>query len=625
MLTKIPDFVTKPNIYLPGNHKSYVVLDFETTYNEFDPSAVSGNEIVLACWTIVKGDGTETKKHCFANSLYQTELVEDCLAADFVVAHNSKFEAGYLQMCGVDLRKILMYCTMLGEWVIYGNLKVDKTLQGTAARYMLGTKRDLVNSLIKKGVCCSTIPEGMLLDYCERDVELTLKIFRLQVERLHKTQRLHLVHTRNLAAIALADIEMQGMQLDANAVIKEYEYTLRRRNWLRRELNLLTNNINLGSPKQVGELIYDVLEFEELKDRHGPIRTASGNRGTDSKVIEKLVPKTENQKRFLEMYREFNRMDSLLTKNLDYFYRTVKEREGKFHAKFQQGVTATHRLSSAGIPTLFIGEKNTKSVQFQNLPRIYKKLFWSGDDDWLVGECDGAQLEFRVAADIGHDRIAYKEIVEDADIHTVTAETLTAAGEPTTRQNAKASTFAPLFGGMGKTPAQKAYAEFFKKKYKDIADTQAGWCYTVGAKKYLILPWKMRLFFPEASVNRHGRLNVLTNVSNYPIQSLATAEIIPIALVYFWYRTAGTRIIIQNTIHDSIVVKLHKSEVERFEQLSKQCLTEDVFNHLRDVYHYNFKVPLGVGIKVGRNWGQSPEEVIYSTMPDGSFTRKVKT
>jgi hypothetical protein len=134
----------------------------------------------------------------------------------------------------------------------------------------------------------------------------------------------------------------------------------------------------------------------------------------------------------------------------------------------------------------------------------------------------------------------------------------------------------------------------------------------------------MRFFFPEAEVNKYGRLNVLTNVSNYPIQSFATGEIIPIALIYFWYRTEGTSITIQNTIHDSIVAVLNKTDALLFEQLSKQCLTEDVFNHLRDVYHYEFKVPLGVGIKLARNWGQTKTEVIYSVMPNREFTRTVK-
>jgi DNA polymerase I-like protein with 3'-5' exonuclease and polymerase domains len=71
-------------------------------------------------------------------------------------------------------------------------------------------------------------------------------------------------------------------------------------------------------------------------------------------------------------------------------------------------------------------------------------LFWSGNEEWVVGEADAAQLEFRVAAALGNDRVAIEEIINGADVHSITAEVLTKNGEPTTRQEAKASTFAPL-------------------------------------------------------------------------------------------------------------------------------------------------------------------------------------
>lgn len=624
MTNKIPDFVRTPNIYLDGNYESYIVLDFETTWNKYDPSAVDKtNEVVLACWSIVDKDGNVTKKHAFANSMYQHELVADCQKATFIVAHNSKFEAGYLQMCGIDLRTILIYCTMLGEWVRYGNLTVDKSLSTTAARYGLGTKEDFVSKLIKNGVCSSTIPDNWLLTYCEQDVNLTHQIFLQQRDILANNNKLHLAHTRNLTAVCLADIEMAGMYLDPERVQAEYKGTLRRRNWLRRELSLLTNNINLNSPQQVGTYVYEILKFKELFDRKGVLKTPTGNYLTDSGSLQKLVATTEAQKEFVKFFAEYNRCDSLLTKNLDFFQRICVERGGTFYAKLRQGVTATHRLASAGIPTLFKGEKTTKSVQFQNLPRVYKNLFTAEDKDYVIGECDGAQLEFRTGTAVGDDPVGLQEIVDNVDVHSFTAKVLTDAGEPTTRQAAKASTFAPLFGGMGKTPAQQAYAKAFKAKYAGITATQEAWCWEVAATKQLTLPWGMQFFFPEASMNKYGRLNVLTNVSNYPIQSLATGEIIPIALVYFWYRSAGSSIIILNTIHDSIVVLMHKNDVQLFEELSKQCLTTDVFDHLRVAYNYEFKVPLGVGIKVAKHWGDTKQEIKYSVFPDETYTRTV--
>ena len=251
-------------------------------------------------------------------------------------------------------------------------------------------------------------------------------------------------------------------------------------------------------------------------------------------------------------------------------------------------------------------------------------MFWSGSEDYYVGEADAAQLEFRVAAALGRDEVAIREINEGADVHSVTAQVLTEAGEPTTRQQAKASTFAPLYGGMGKTEAQKKYAEFFKKKYKGISDTQRGWVTAVINEKKLTTPYGLKFYWPEVKVSRSGHVNVGTEVHNFPVQGLATGEIIPLVLVHFWHLIEGTGITVVNTIHDSIISLVPKGSEQLYEDLSKWCFTDAVFPYLRDAYQYEFVAPLGCGIKLSRNWGESPTEIIYNVLPDGSTTRKEK-
>lgn len=107
-------------------------------------------------------------------------------------------------------------------------------------------------------------------------------------------------------------------------------------------------------------------------------------------------------------------------------------------------------------------------------------------------------------------------------------------------------------------------------------------------------------------------------------QGFATGEIIPIALVHYWHRTRHLDMEIWNTIHDSIAARVHKDCVDEAMQLSKSCLTTDVYNFLREVYKYEFRVPLGVGVKVGKNWGDSKQEHIWSVFPDGTETYQLK-
>ena len=137
-------------------------------------------------------------------------------------------------------------------------------------------------------------------------------------------------------------------------------------------------------------------------------------------------------------------------------------------------------------------------------------------------------------------------------------------------------------------------------------------------------PYGIRFYWPEAKVSRSGYLNVSTEVKNFAIQGLATGEIIPIVLVHFWHLIEGTGITVVNTIHDSVISLVPKGSEQLYEDLSKWCFTDAVFPYLRDAYQYEFVAPLGCGIKLSRNWGQSDTEIIYNVLPDGTTTRKIK-
>ena len=100
---------------------------------------------------------------------------------------------------------------------------------------------------------------------------------------------------------------------------------------------------------------------------------------------------------------------------------------------------------------------------------------------------------------------------------------------------------------------------------------------------------------------------------------------IPIALVHFWYLTQGTGIRIINTIHDSIISVVPKDKTDEYELLSKICFTDVVFEYLERNYNFEFTCSLGCGIKVSRNWGTSPVEIIYNVTPEGHSTRKERT
>lgn len=79
-----------------------------------------------------------------------------------------------------------------------------------------------------------------------------------------------------------------------------------------------------------------------------------------------------------------------------------------------------------------------------------------------------------------------------------------------------------------------------------------------------------------------------------------------------------------NTIHDSIIAKVHKDAVEWYNETSRLCLTTYVFQFLREFYDYEFVTALGAGVKTSRNWGDTKQETIYNVFPDGKITVKIK-
>lgn len=627
----IPWFVRhdKPEeLYTRG---CYLVLDFETDTVDKGSAVTEENDLVLACWQVVASDGTVRKKaHIFGGIYEMQELLDDIGKVDFIVAQNLKFELQWLKRCGLELRDVLGYDTILAQWVMDGNRnngKYARDLGSIAKRYKVAGKFDLIGLFIKAGVSPRDISPRWLLEYCHADVEACKQIFIAQQAHLSARKQWHLVHTRNLCCSVLADIEFEGLHLDPERVHTEYIKSIEIRDRLGSELSQLTGGINLNSPKQLATYLYDTLKIPEPKDHKGNVITTDGGDSTaNAKVLPLLKATTPEQLHFLKVYKEYSKVDTLLTKNLDYFRLTCEQRGCVFYGSFQQNVVQTHRLSSVGRPVLFKGLKKAKSVQFQNIPRAYKGMFWSGDEDWVCFEADSSQLEFRVAVDLGHDKVGLEEIENGVDVHAFTAQVLLENKDPELvglpakdrRQESKKHTFRPLFGGSSGSKALVAYCQYFKDKYKGISRTQLGWALKCIDKKQFTTPYGMVFYFPGTKMNRNGYISNTTSIYNYPIQGFATGEIIPIALVYFWHRTRHLRVRIMSTIHDSIASKVHKDDVEEAKLIAKQALTLDVYEFLNRVYHYKFRVPLGLGMKASRNWGDTKIEQKFDIYPDGS-------
>jgi len=220
-------------------------------------------------------------------------------------------------------------------------------------------------------------------------------------------------------------------------------------------------------------------------------------------------------------------------------------------------------------------------------------------------EADFAQLEFRVAAFLSQDKVAIEEVSTGFDVHSYTAKVISDAGQPMSRQEAKAHTFAPLYGasGFGRTEAEAAYYKQFTTKYKGISEWHKRLASEILSTGRIKTPSGREFTWPNVQRRRNGSVTFFTQIKNYPVQSFATADIVPISLIYIdkLLEKNSMQSCVVNTVHDSIVIDVHPDETDKVIRIVK-ATNDNLINIINSRWNIDFNVPLLLEAKIGDNW-----------------------
>ena len=273
---------------------------------------------------------------------------------------------------------------------------------------------------------------------------------------------------------------------------------------------------------------------------------------------------------------------------------TYTKPDDMLHVSLTQHITATGRFSG-------------RNPNMQNMPRggtfPVKRVFVSRWDGGNIMEADFAQLEFRVAAFLSQDKVAMEEIATGFDVHSYTAQVISDAGQPTSRQEAKAHTFAPLFGatGYGRSKAEAAYYEHFTEKYKGIAK----WHKKLGDEAIRLLKITnvsgRQCAFPDVTRRANGSVTHFTMIKNYPVQGFATGDVVPVVLIEMEKRLSNMQSCLVNTVHDSMVIDVHPDETQQVIQ-TVHDMNEGLNDLIEQYYDVKMNVPLLLEAKLGPNW-----------------------
>jgi len=303
--------------------------------------------------------------------------------------------------------------------------------------------------------------------------------------------------------------------------------------------------------------------------------------------------KMQDAVNFLTDLQRLSALDTYLSSFVEGINAYVKP-DGMLHVRLLQHRTSTGRFSGA-------------DPNMQNMPRggtfPVKRVFVSRWEGGKILEADFAQLEFRTAAFLSNDKVAKKEIEDGFDVHSYTASVISNAGEETSRQEAKAHTFAPLYGatGFGRTTAQATYYKHFTEKYKGVALWHTKLAKEALNTGMITTPSGRQFAFPDVQRKRNGSVSHFTQIKNYPVQSFATADIVPVVLVHIAKELDKHKSCVVNTVHDSIVIDVHPSEEDVVLNIIRDT-NKSLINMINLEFSIQFDVPLLLEAKMGSNW-----------------------
>ena len=318
--------------------------------------------------------------------------------------------------------------------------------------------------------------------------------------------------------------------------------------------------------------------------------------GKDNLDVLVGTAKTNNMDAAVEFLTDLKRL-SAVSSYLSSFVEgidTFTKSDGFLHVGLTQHITATGRFSG-------------RNPNMQNMPRggtfPVKTVFVSRWDGGYICEADFAQLEFRTAAYLAQDEVAMEEIATGFDVHSYTAQVISDAGQATSRQEAKAHTFAPLFGatGYGRSKAEEAYYIHFTEKYQGVANWHKNLADEAVRFNKITNVSGRQYAFPDVKRNSRGGVSHFTMIKNYPVQGFATGDVVPVVLIELEERLKGLQSCLVNTVHDSTVIDIHPEEKETVLSIIED-MNEGLTDLIEKAYNVKMNVPLLLESKIGPNW-----------------------
>ena len=575
-------------------------IDTETT--SLDPHTAKlvgisiSNRIGNACYiplNHVSGNNLNEKK---VLSVLKNYLEDESIKK---VGQNIKFDFIVFYHRGITLNS--MEDTMLMSYTL--DAGKNRHNMDTLSEIHLGHKtikfKDLVGTG-KKQLNFSEVDISEAKDYAAEDADITFRLYKIFSKSLKAEKLLNIYELFEKPLIKiLAEMEIKGIKLDKSSLNKlSSKFSIKIEKLEKSIFKISKKIFNIGSTKQLGEIMYNDLKIAALK------KTKKGSFATSASVLEDLAFKGYEFPKLILEWRQISKLKNTYSDALPEY---INQNTKRVHTSFLLAATTTGRLASSD-PNL------------QNIPiksddgKDIRKAFVSEKNNKLIS-ADYNQVEMRILADLADVKQLKKAFLNNEDIHTLTASQVFGKEinkiDSETRRKAKAINFGIIYGisqyGLAKqinvsnNEAEEFLNSYFKKfpEIKDYMKTTVNFCRKSG---YVSNIFGRKTHLTGINDKNFNVRNFQERAAiNAPIQGSAS-EIMRLAMIRINKEISNNKnnslkMLLQ--IHDELIFEESSKETKKSTKLIK-----DLMLSVKDSELHSFSIPLLVDVNIGENWGE---------------------
>ena len=509
------------------------------------------------------------------------------------VGHNLKFDTAVLKWHGMSVKGKL-FDTMLAHFLADPEMRHGLDfLAEVFLAYRPIPIEELIGPKGKDQKSMRDVPKDLLTEYAVEDADVALQLKDALTPLLKERNGERVFHEVECPLITvLVDMEHEGIAIDSDA-LRDYSTQLDKEvvELAREVFEAAGQEFNLNSPKQLGEIFFDVLQLETK-----PKKTKTGQYATNEQILTRLAQRHQIARDVLD-YRMLTKLKNTY---IDTLPEVVHAQTGRVHTTYNQTWTATGRMQS-------------HDPNLQNIPirtergREIRKAFVPRSDDYVLLSADYSQIELRIIAELSQDEAMVAAFAENLDVHAATAARVYGVAvdqvDRDMRNKAKAVNFGIIYGmsafglsqrlGIPLYEARDIIEQYFAQYpgiKKCIDETiefarENGYVETMTGRRRYLRDINSR----NASVRGQAERNAI----NSPIQGTA-ADMIKLAMVKIAHSldegTCKTRMLLQ--VHDELLFDLHRSE--------KDAVLPIIENAMKTALP--MKVPIVVEMGLGENW-----------------------